>query len=247
MVELDVQRTKDGALVLMHDTTLTRTTDVRAVFGRRRAPWRVSDFRLEEVRQLDAGGWKSHAFEGERVPTLREAIDVLQTAHTGLVLELKAPALYPGIVAEIAEELQGGTAPTRGPSCLHRVAVESFDASAARHLKTLAPTLTVGLLGRPHPSQLSHVAQWADQINPPHRAIDKSYVTALHEAGLECLAWTINTRSAMHRAVDLRVDGIMTDRPLLLRSVLTSDGFEANSRLSAIPDGMRRPPSVARA
>lgn len=233
MVELDVQRTRDGALILMHDTTLVRTTDVRELFGRQRAPWPVSDFDFAEVRRLDAGRWKSPVFEGEQVPTLREALDVLHAAATGLVLELKAPALYPGIVAEIAAELQGGSpvSPERSP--FQRIVIESFDASAAREFKSLAPSSTVGLLGRPRLSQLRQIADWADQVSPDHRSIGKSYVAAVHDAGLECLVWTVNTRSALQRAVDLEVDGIMTDHPLLLRSLLAHDWLRASPRLSA--------------
>lgn len=234
LVELDVQRTKDGALVLLHDTSLARTSDVRRVFGQPRAPWLVSDLRLDELRQLDVGRWKSPAFEAERVPTLREALDVLQAARTGVVLEMKAPARYPGIAADITAELQAGPGGRREASYLQRVIAESFDESAARQFKTLNPTATVGLLGRPHASHLDRVAEWADQVNPPYRAVDKRYVAAVHEAGLECLVWTVNTRSAMRQAVNLEVDGIMTDRPLLLRSLLTRRTLGEEPRASAV-------------
>lgn len=55
-IENDVQRTKDGALVVIHDATLSRTTDVEQVFPDR-SPWRVADFTLAEIRRLDAGSW----------------------------------------------------------------------------------------------------------------------------------------------------------------------------------------------
>jgi glycerophosphoryl diester phosphodiesterase len=71
VVENDIQRTKDGELVVMHDLTLARTTDVEEVFPDR-APWNVADFTLAEIKQLDAGSWFSPEFAGERVPTLAE-------------------------------------------------------------------------------------------------------------------------------------------------------------------------------
>jgi glycerophosphoryl diester phosphodiesterase len=236
MVERDVQRTRDGALVLMHDTTLVRTTNVRDVFGRRRAPWLVGDFDLDEIRQLDAGGWKSPAFEGERVPTLREAAELLRSARTGLVLELKAPALYPGIVADVAGELRDepGAWTTSMSSGL---VVESFDASAASAFKASFPGARVGLLGRPHPARLEEVADWADQVNPHHRVTSKAYVDALHAVGLECLVWTVNTRSALQRAVDLEVDGVMTDHPLLLRNLLAHEGLISSPGVPALSKG----------
>ncbi len=55
-VENDVQRTKDGALIVMHDTTLARTTDVKKRYPGR-SPWKVADFTLAEIEKLDAGGW----------------------------------------------------------------------------------------------------------------------------------------------------------------------------------------------
>ena len=105
MVEIDVRRSKDGALVLMHDATLTRTTDVERVFPRR-ARWHVGDFTYDELRRLDAGSWRSPAFAGEPVATLAEVLDVIGASRTGLLLELKSPELYPGIVGDVAAQLR---------------------------------------------------------------------------------------------------------------------------------------------
>ena len=71
-IEIDVHLTSDGALVLLHDETLTRTTDVAERFPDRES-YEVAAFTLAEVRSLDAGSWKGPAFAGERVPTLEEA------------------------------------------------------------------------------------------------------------------------------------------------------------------------------
>ena len=68
MVELDVHLTKDGELVVMHDGSVDRTTDGRG---------KIADLTFEEVRALDAGGWFAPEFAGARVPTLREALEVI--------------------------------------------------------------------------------------------------------------------------------------------------------------------------
>lgn len=74
VVENDIQRTLDGELVIMHDTTLARTTDVEQVFPNR-APWSVGDFTLEEIKRLDAGSWFAPEFAGERsLPTFTRAL-----------------------------------------------------------------------------------------------------------------------------------------------------------------------------
>ncbi|XVQ85108.1 glycerophosphodiester phosphodiesterase family protein [Microbispora siamensis] len=77
MFELDVQETGDHHLVLMHDTTLGRTTDAEEVFPGR-APWRVGDLTLAEIRKLDAGSCFSRKYAGEAVPTLGEALRAMR-------------------------------------------------------------------------------------------------------------------------------------------------------------------------
>lgn len=95
-VENDVQRTKDGELVVIHDDTLLRTTNVKQVFPDRKS-WRIKDFTAAEIRSLDAGSWFGPQFAGARVPTLREYMDRVQRNHQRLLLEIKKPELYPGI------------------------------------------------------------------------------------------------------------------------------------------------------
>lgn len=72
-IEIDVRRTADGHLVLMHDATVTRTTDAAEKFPGK-ASYQVTDFTLAELQTLDAGGWKAPRFAGEKIPTLKEAV-----------------------------------------------------------------------------------------------------------------------------------------------------------------------------
>jgi glycerophosphoryl diester phosphodiesterase len=205
LVEVDVQRSRDGALVLIHDTTLHRTTDARLRFPRR-GPWRVGDFTLDELRQLDAGAWWSPLHAGERIPTLDDLFDALRGTGVGVQLELKAPAAQPGVVQELAAFLDGQPAGTD-------VVVQSFDFAAMKELKTRVPEVPVGLLGRPARANLAALATWADQVNPSHRAVDRAYVEKLHDLGLECRVWTVDRSQSMRRAVRLGVDGVITNRP----------------------------------
>lgn len=217
LVEVDVQRSRDGALVLMHDTTLHRTTDARWRFPHR-APWRVGDFTLDELRRLDAGGWWSPSHADERIPTLDELFDGLRGTGVGVQLELKAPDAHPGIVQDLASfltELPAGTG----------VVVQSFDFAAMKELKTRVPEVPVGLLGRPARANLPALATWADQVNPNHRAIDRDYVRRLHDLGLGCRVWTVDRSHAMRRAVRMGVDGVITNRPDVFGRLLTSSRF----------------------
>lgn len=105
MIEIDVQRTKDGELVVIHDTSLARTTNVEEVFPGRTS-YQVGDFTYAEIQQLDAGSWKGAEFAGEKIPTLEQVTDAVRRGRSGLLIEVKSPNLYRG---------SPRTSPTRSP------------------------------------------------------------------------------------------------------------------------------------
>ncbi|MEU4833463.1 glycerophosphodiester phosphodiesterase family protein [Streptosporangium sp. NPDC023615] len=212
MIELDVQETRDHRLVLMHDTTLTRTTDAERVFPGR-APWRVGDLTLAEIRMLEAGSWFGADHEGEPVPTLGEVLRAMGGGRIGLLLEIKAPRLYPGIEARVADELR------RHPSWLvpGRLAVQSFDWNSMRVFHRAMPRVAIGLLGTPAVAELPGLARFADQINPPYGDVTPEYVGRVHRHGMKVLTWTVDDPAVMRRMVSYRVDGVITNRPDLMR------------------------------
>lgn len=210
-VEVDLQRTRDGALVLLHDATLVRTTNAPTRFPEL-APWSVDRLTLQQVQRLDAGAWKGASFAGERVPTLHETlVTVMATPGLRLLLELKLPERHPGIVADLAREL--AQASTCGSFDLGRLVVQSFDIAAMRELKARRPDLSVGLLGHPARENLPALGTWASQVNPHHATLDASYVDAVHAHGMRCHTWTVDRPVAMRRVVRAGVDGVITNRP----------------------------------
>jgi glycerophosphoryl diester phosphodiesterase len=219
MVEVDVQRSRDGALVLLHDTTLVRTTNVREVFPGR-APWRVADFTFDELRRLDAGSWKDRSFAGERIPSLTEALEVIHAGRSGLLLELKAPDLYPGVVSDVVSAMGGLPGYVDSAVAAGRLVVQSFSFAAMKEHKTQAPEIPVGLLGAPSRANLPALATWADQVNPSHLSVDRAYVDEVHRLGMSCLVWTVNHSYLMRRALRAGVDGVITNRPAALRGLL---------------------------
>jgi glycerophosphoryl diester phosphodiesterase len=219
MVEVDVQRSRDGALVLMHDTTLVRTTNVQQVFPGR-GPWRVGDFTHDELMRLDAGSWKSPDLAGEPLPTLTDLIETLRCSRTGLLLELKAPELYPGIVSDVVATMRAVPGFLQSAVASRRLVVESFSFAAMKDHKTQAPDVPVGLLGTPTTANLPALGTWADQVNPSHFSVDKAYVDRVHDLGMECHVWTVNRGPAMNRALRMGADGVITNRPALLGRVL---------------------------
>ncbi|NUW39319.1 glycerophosphodiester phosphodiesterase [Nonomuraea rhodomycinica] len=218
LYELDVQETRDHRLVLMHDTTLARTTDAERVFPGR-APWRVSGLSLAEIRKLDAGSWFGGDFAGERVPTLAETLSAMSGSGMGLLLEIKAPHLYPGIEARVAAELR------RFPVWLEpgRLVVQSFDWDSMRRFHALMPDVAVGILGTPSLGRLAELARFADQINPPYRDITSDYVRRVHARGMRVLTWTVDDPAVMRRMLGHGVDGVISNRPDVVRDVLGED------------------------
>jgi glycerophosphoryl diester phosphodiesterase len=220
VVEIDVQRTADGELVIMHDTTLDRTTDVEEVFPDR-APWNVGDFTFEEIQQLDAGSWFAQRYADAPVPTLREVVKRVGS-RAGLMIELKSPELYPGIESEVDKELR--SVPGYMPSALaaDRLIVQSFDHDSMRAYHDLAPEVPLALLfgRRPEAAELDDAAGWARQIHASYRVTDAAVVEAVHDRGMNMGVYTVNNGQLMREYIDLGVDGITTNYPATLREIV---------------------------
>ncbi|MBL1115643.1 glycerophosphodiester phosphodiesterase [Streptomyces sp. 110] len=222
-VENDVQRTRDGELIVMHDTTLSRTTDVEQVFPDR-APWKISDFTLDEIEKLDAGSWFGPEFQGEAVPTLEEYMDRVSDNHQKLLLELKAPELYPGVERQTLRELRReGWLDHRHK---RRLIIQSFSADSVRTVHQLRPDVKTGFLGTPAVADLPEYAEFSDQINPSYKTIDAGYVSAVrsvdgaHGKPLEVYTWTVNDGPPAVSVAGMGVNGIITNKPDVIRDAL---------------------------
>lgn len=211
-VECDVHRTRDGALVVIHDRHLRRTTDAMGRFPGR-DPWRVRDFTLEEIRGLDAGSWFGPEHAGERVPTLAEWGTAVGPS-TRLLVEVKHPDRYPGIALDLLAELRSAPALDHAVTT-GRLTVQSFDHGWVASFRELAPEITVGLLyeSRPTVAAIAHAARFAGQVNPSHRVVGRDLVRRVHDAGLQVHVWTPDSHGQLLRCRALGVDGVITNRP----------------------------------
>ncbi len=218
-IESDVQLTKDGEAVLMHDTTLKRTTNVEEVFPDR-APWNVRDFTLAEIKQLDAGSWFGPAFAGEKVPTLAEMVEQVRSSRSGIIMELKSPELYPGVEQKVIDVFDSFPGYVTSALAAGRLSVQSFNWQSMKTYAQLSPETPVGLLGAPAVADLPAYAEWAEQINPSSGQTTEAYVDAVHAAGMDVNVWTVNDAPTMTRLLDWDVDGIITNNPDVLESLL---------------------------
>ncbi|GGW18779.1 hydrolase [Streptomyces capoamus] len=224
-VENDVQRTKDGQLVVLHDDSLQRTTDVEEVFPGR-APWKVWDFTAAEIARLDAGRWFSPAYAGARVPTLEQYMRRVEHNHEKLLLEIKNPELYPGIEQQTLKLL--GNEGWLDHRHLGRLIVQSFSADSVRTVHELKPAVTTAFLGAPTVAQLHRFARFTDLVNPSYRSLSHRYVTAVHAFDgphgrpLGMFAWTVDDAPTAREAAGYGVDGLISNRPDVVRAALGS-------------------------
>ncbi|EPH41770.1 glycerophosphodiester phosphodiesterase family protein [Streptomyces aurantiacus] len=223
-VENDVQRTKDGVLVIVHDDNLKRTTNVEEVFPDR-APWKVKDFTAAEIAKLDAGSWFGEKYEGARVPTLTQYMNRVSRNHQSLVLEIKKPELYPGIEKDTLRVLRK-TGWLDHHHVKNKLVVQSFSADSVKKVHALRPDVKTGFLGTPAAADLPTYAEFSDQINSTHTSISADYVSAIHRLKgahgkrLEIFTWTVDEAAAARRAAGFGVDGIITNKPDVVRQAL---------------------------
>ncbi|MEU9116048.1 glycerophosphodiester phosphodiesterase family protein [Streptomyces sp. NPDC048483] len=213
-VENDVQRTKDGQLVVMHDATLKRTTDAEKVFPGR-APWRVGDFTAVEIARLDAGSWFGPRFAGERVPTLARYLRRLDHNDQRLLLEIKYPKAYPGIEAGVVRELRRRGWLNRA-HVRSRLVVQSFCVACVKRVHQLVPQVRTGILGSPPPAGLARYARFVDEINPRMSALSSRWIKAVHRLRgphgrpLEVYAWDVGKNTGVREARARGIEGVIT-------------------------------------
>ncbi|MER5750973.1 glycerophosphodiester phosphodiesterase family protein [Streptomyces sp. NPDC002088] len=224
-VENDVQRTKDGELVVIHDDSLRRTTNVEKVFPGR-SPWKVKDFTAAQIARLDAGSWFGPAYTGARVPTLKQYMRRVEHNHQNLLLEIKNPELYPGIEQQTLK-LLGNEGWLDRQHLARRLIVQSFSADSVRIVHDLKPGVRTGFLGSPSLADLPAYAKFADQINPSYGSLSRTYVSVVHAftgphgKPMAVAAWTVNDAATARTVAAYGVDGVITNKPDVVRRALS--------------------------
>jgi len=203
-IELDVQLTADGHVVVIHDETVDATTDGRGA---------LTDLALAEVRALDAGSWFAAAYAGQRIPTFAEVLAFLeQRPGIELLLELKG-AWTPAQVRLVTE-------PLRDAGLTDRVVGQSFWPQTVAALAEADPGLRRGLLVFRLPDDTADLLALCAELgvvtcNPygPLLVENPELVSVLHDAGLQVMVWTLDEPAHWAAAAAIGVDAVITDRP----------------------------------
>lgn len=240
MWELDVNVTTHGELVLLHDDSLARTTNVQTVFPHR-APWLITHFTLAEIKTLDAGSWfveidpfgtiaggivtpaEQNAWRGQSIPTLREALIFTREQQWRVNVEIKEllPPLETFPVVEAVIEL------IEALDMEDQVLLSSFVHSSMQRAKSLNPAIaTAALLDVGEPMIFPEVQNFRedksismDAVHPHYTFVDAAQIQALRRAGVAVNPWTVNDPQEIERLIQAGVTGIITDFPQILKQV----------------------------
>lgn len=220
LVELDYHHTHDGVPVVIHDSTLDRTTDAVARWGGK--DLRVADRTAVQLTELDAGRW----FDGrttERLPTLAETLELITTAHGVPLIERKA-----GDAATLAQLL-------RERGWVNRVVVQSFDWNFLRELHALLPEQILAALGPPHARRAgaaplregqpddtawNELAAAGVRVVVWDRNLTAANIAAAHARGFKVWIYTIDEPNVVRDLRARGVDGFITNNPSILWKTL---------------------------
>lgn len=205
-IELDVQQTRDGVLVVMHDSNLKRTTGVNK---------NIWDVDYADIQNLDAGSWFDPAYANARIPTLEETlqfvdkrarlnIEIKPTKHGSDTLEQD--------VAELITQYQYTDA------CY----VTSFSYGSLKKVKEVNPEIHTGYLMSVAYGQF-YSLKYADAFSLNKVFVTSQVVNAAHQQGKQIFAWTVNSISEVRSLCNLHVDSIITDDPVMVQNVISRD------------------------
>ncbi len=220
-IEQDLQMTRDGQLVVMHDDSLDRTATGPAASCR----GLVREHTLAELEACEVGSWFNRenpsrakdSYTSERIRTL-EAWLSRYAGRARFYIETKSPAEAPGMEDSLLAVLRRHRLVGRGAD-EGRVIVQSFSPASLLRLRALEPRLTlVQLMDDPPPAgtllpTLDSIAKYAAGIGPSRRFINEAIVKAAHERGLVVHPYTVNAEPTMVFVLELGVDGMFTDHP----------------------------------
>ncbi|MGV8884050.1 MAG: glycerophosphodiester phosphodiesterase [Microbacteriaceae bacterium] len=203
-VETDVQLTADRVPVLIHDTTLDRTTNGTGP---------VSDITFAHLRKLDAGRWYAKRFAATRVPSLDEFFTIFADSPTKKVL-LELKGFWEKDDVTLVVDL------AREHGVQDRVTLASFDFTTLMNTESVAPSFARVIIRRMMPADpvglATHFGAIAILTSPASLETNPLAVEQMHDAGLGVLVYTLNSKQRWSEALALGVDGIITDKPSTL-------------------------------
>ena len=215
-VEFDVKLTADSVPILMHDDRLGRTTDGRG---------KVAKKSLEDLQKLDAGSWFGAAFAGERVPTLRAALELCADLNLGINVELKPS---PGKGEETAKTTLA-MIDEIWPGSLPEPLYSSFDRPSLSAIKALKPEAQLGFLCTRVPRNWFDVMTklGCSTLNVSNHWIRQKHIDAATARDVPVLVYTVNDPARAKKLIDAGVASVFTDRVQIMTDILNTEPVAA--------------------
>ena len=219
-LETDIRRSRDGVLMVFHDARLDRTTDGTGVLNLRS---RAELQELDAAYRFERNGGFPHRGAGIRIPTLEELVTTYPEAVFSIDMK------EGGLEAPLADFI-------RDHDLWDRVIIGSFSGRRLRRFRSLVERPVAMAAGpgemarflfntrRGRPSRLVSDSMQVPTTYRGVTVIDRKTVTAAHAAFKQIIVWTVNDAEQMRTLLDLGVDGIITDRPDLLKAVMEERG-----------------------
>ncbi len=215
LVELDYVHTADGTPIVIHDDTLDRTTDADDKWGEKKI--RVNTKKLAELAELDAGKWFDPKFEGTRLPTLEESIDLIQKGSATLIERKAGDAKTCVDLLERKEIVQD-------------VVVQAFDWKFLADCRSLRKDLILGALGTGKLSEekIEEIKETGAQaVGWQFLALREKEIQMLHDAGFKVWAWTVDDEKAAERLIEWGIDGIISNYPAKIKQIVERESTAA--------------------
>ncbi|MDW8570588.1 glycerophosphodiester phosphodiesterase [Staphylococcus shinii] len=223
-IEIDLQMTKDGHLVAMHDETVDRTTN---------GTGRVDQYTLEELKQLDAGSkfneqnpqYANSNYKGAQIPTLDEILERYGT-DANYYIETKSPDVYPGMEEKLLDTLNKHQLLNEQSLKKGHVMVQSFSQESLLKMKDLNSNVPLirlldkGELPNMTQQDFNYIKQYAIGVGPEYTDLTKENVTNLKNTGFLVHPFTVNEVADMERLNEYGVDGLFTNYPDLYKQVV---------------------------
>ncbi len=200
-IEIDVQETADGEIVVLHDSDFMKLAGVNL---------KVWDGGLADILKIDVGSWFAPSFAQERVPTLSEVLQ-LARGKCGVIIELK----YYGHDVRLEERV---IKIVEQADMADDVMIMSLEYAGISKVRALRPDWTVGLLAAQAAGNMTQLD--IDFLAVSSALLSPQLLLSANNAGQQVFVWTLNDSYNMNRAISMGVDGIITDEPALTREVL---------------------------
>lgn len=200
-VEIDVQETRDGEVVVVHDS------DFMKLAG---DPLKVWAGDLAEIQQIDIGSWFDPAFADQRPPRLLDVLEAVR-GRAGLVIELKYYGHDQQLEQRVVDIVEAA-------NMADEVVIMSLKLAGVQKLQALRPQWTVGLLAATSIGDLTRMD--VDFLAVNEGMASRAFIKRAHKAGKRVFVWTVNDGLSLSRWASMGVDGVITDEPALARNIL---------------------------